>query len=74
MFPVALTSSGLESLWWRQFLGGIITLIISLVTGALTGFIANKLGNPDHLYMDDDHWMHVEYPAGTVDEKDYKIQ
>lgn len=37
-----------------------LTLVMGLVTGALTGFIASKCGSVDGLYDDKEHWDHVD--------------
>jgi len=37
-----------------------LTLVVALVTGAFTGFIASKCGSVENLYDDKDHWDHID--------------
>jgi len=39
------------------------TLAISLIGGALTGYIASRFGNLEYLFDDKEHFCHAEYDA-----------
>jgi hypothetical protein len=40
-----------------------VTLVIAVVGGAITGFIASRpiFGEVKFLFKDDEHWAHVDY-------------
>lgn len=54
---------------WIQLAALGITLGISLVSGALCGFLASKCGGDGlHPYVDDDHWHEdLDYNLGEED-------
>lgn len=44
-------------------------MVISICGGAITGMIAGKCCNPDKLFDDDEHWMHVNAGEHAEGEK-----
>jgi len=49
-----------------------ITLAISISSGALSGFIASKVGSVETYFTDDNHWEELEYDI--VDETGDKAE
>lgn len=54
-------------------MAGLITLVISIVSGLITGYIARALGDPKDIFLDDEHWNHVHYPEEYI-ETDSKVK
>jgi ammonium transporter Rh len=55
---------------WFQLAALGITLAISISSGALSGFIASKVGNVDTYFTDDEHWGELEYDIVDTADKD----
>ena len=52
---------------WYQMAALGVTLGISLISGAISGFIASKCGSVEHLFDDKEHFAHANYEIEVIE-------
>jgi len=69
-FPAVGADKALSSQFWAQILALIVTLVISMSSGAIGGFICSRaIFKPPHaLFRDDDHFFEMKdkYPKSYL--------
>jgi ammonium transporter Rh len=66
LFPNIAEGRSLNEQTGYQFLGIIVTQVISMFSGAVFGFIVSFMPMPERQFDDKPHWQHVEYGDDTA--------